>query len=160
MSKKHWLFAMASTAVVLILCGMQMAPNLFMVHAANISNTGSLSGAVEAPKPFKAAQVYIRNVDKNILYMVYASGGRYHAVNLFPGNYEVSVSKRGFSSDATNQDDLKRIYSKIEMLEKSRFTVEHYVRNAPAFSLVAWIAVLAFTANGIARAVPNWIEIA
>ncbi len=62
--------------------------------------------------------------------------------------------------DATNQDDLKRIYSKIEMLEKSRFTVEHYVRNAPAFSLFAWIAVLAFTGYGIARAVPNWIEIA
>ena len=101
MSKKHWLFVMASAAVVLILCGIQMAPNLFMVHAANIPNTGSLSGAVEAPKPFKAAQVYIRNVDKNILYMVYTSGGRYHAVNLFPGNYEVSVAKRGFSSDAT-----------------------------------------------------------
>ena len=31
--------------------------------------------------------------------MVYTAGGRYQAVNLFPGNYEVSVSKKGFASD-------------------------------------------------------------
>ena len=68
-------------------------------EAAPIAGTGSLSGTVKAPKPFKAAQVHAMNVDKNILYMVYTSGGRYQAVNMMPGNYEVRVQKRGFASD-------------------------------------------------------------
>src|SRR5213593_3141526 len=51
----------------------------------------SLSGTVTAAKPFKAAQVYIRNVDKRMLYMVYTNAGAFRAVALFPGNYEVNV---------------------------------------------------------------------
>ena len=43
--------------------------------AAEIPGTGSISGTVEARKPFKAAQVYIRNVEKRILYMVYSNRG-------------------------------------------------------------------------------------
>jgi streptogramin lyase len=54
---------------------------------------------VDSAAPFKAAQVYIRNVDKRILYMVYTSAGQFRAVSLFPGNYEVSVSTKGLESD-------------------------------------------------------------
>src|ERR1700730_16874487 len=61
-----------------------------------ISGMGSLSGTVKAPKEFKAAKVYARNVDKNVIYMVYTEGGIYQMVDLFPGNYEVSVMKSGF----------------------------------------------------------------
>jgi streptogramin lyase len=68
------------------------------VNAAGIEGTGSISGTVEASKPFKAAQVYIRNVEKRILYMVYTSGGRFRAVNLFPGNYEINVEVKGMES--------------------------------------------------------------
>ena len=67
--------------------------------ASPIAGTGSLSGMVVAPKAFQAAQVYARNTDKNILYMVYTSGGRYQALNLMPGDYEVTVRKNGFSTD-------------------------------------------------------------
>ena len=59
----------------------------------------TLSGTVDSTAPFKAAQVYIRNVDKRILYMVYTSAGQFRAVSLFPGNYEVSVSTKGLESD-------------------------------------------------------------
>jgi hypothetical protein len=38
------------------------------VQAAALPGMASLSGTVESPKPFKAAQVYIRSVDKRILY--------------------------------------------------------------------------------------------
>src|SRR6202140_400668 len=62
-----------------------------------IAGMGSLSGTVKAPKEFKAAKVYAKNVDKNVVYMVYTDGGRYQAVNLFPGSYEVSVTKNGFT---------------------------------------------------------------
>ena len=62
-----------------------------------IAGTGTLSGTVKAPAEFKAAKVYAKNVDKNVVYMVFTEGGKYQAVDLFPGNYEVSVTKNGFS---------------------------------------------------------------
>src|ERR1700686_3122280 len=64
---------------------------------STLAGLGSISGTVKAPKEFKAAKVYAKNVDKNVVYMVFTEGGRYHAVDLFPGNYEVSVTKNGFS---------------------------------------------------------------
>ena len=64
-----------------------------------VKGTGAISGKVDAAKEFKGAQVYIRNMDKNIVYMVYTSAGRYKAIDLLPGNYEVSVKKSGFASD-------------------------------------------------------------
>jgi streptogramin lyase len=60
---------------------------------------GSVSGTVTASKPFKAAQVYLRNVDKRIQYMVYTNAGAFRAVALFPGNYELTVRARGLESE-------------------------------------------------------------
>src|ERR1700683_12949 len=65
--------------------------------SSTLAGLGSISGTVKAPKEFKAAKVYVKNVDKNVVYMVFTEGGRYQAVDLFPGNYEVSVTKNGFS---------------------------------------------------------------
>src|SRR5258705_4129033 len=67
--------------------------------ATPIAGTAAVSGAVEAPRAFTAAQVHLLNVDKNVLFMVYTSGGRYRAVNLFPGRYEVTVRKPGFAAE-------------------------------------------------------------
>src|SRR5207244_4753212 len=63
------------------------------------AGTASLSGAVDSSMPVKAAQVFIRNTDKRILYMVYTNAGQFRAVSLFPGNYEVKVSTKGLESD-------------------------------------------------------------
>src|SRR6266849_9847754 len=59
----------------------------------------SMSGRVTSSKPFKAAQVYIRNVDMRIMYMVFTNAGQFRAVSLFPGNYEISATAKGFKSD-------------------------------------------------------------
>jgi virginiamycin B lyase len=67
--------------------------------AKPISGTGTIFGKVDAPQELKAAQVYIRNVDKNIVYMVYTTAGRYEAIDLLPGAYAVTIKKNGFSSD-------------------------------------------------------------
>jgi virginiamycin B lyase len=64
-----------------------------------LPGTATLSGTVQAPTPFKAAQVHLMNVDKNVLFMVYTSGGRYRAVNLFPGTYEVTVRGKGLAAE-------------------------------------------------------------
>ena len=54
--------------------------------AIALPETATVIGTVQAAKPFKAAKVYLMNVDKPVLFMVYTSAGRYRAVNLFPGN--------------------------------------------------------------------------
>ncbi len=64
-----------------------------------MATLAKMTGSVTAGKPFKAAQVYIRNTDKRILYMVYTNAGQFRALGLFPGNYEVSVTARGLKSD-------------------------------------------------------------
>jgi virginiamycin B lyase len=67
--------------------------------AAPIAGTAALAGAIQAPKPFRAAQVHLMNVDKNVLFMVWTTNGRYQAGNLFPGRYEVSVKKAGLAAE-------------------------------------------------------------
>lgn len=66
---------------------------------AAVPGTGTLSGTVESAAPFKAAQVFIRNVDRRILYTVFTNAGQFRAVALFPGNYEVSATTKGLESD-------------------------------------------------------------
>ena len=64
-----------------------------------VPGTGMLSGQVTAPTAFQAARVYANNVDLDIIYMVYTGQGRYDAVAMLPGIYEVWVEKPGFESD-------------------------------------------------------------
>ena len=91
-----------ATASVLVGPGRWTTATMLKVEAA--AGMASISGTVEAPKPFKAAQVYIRNTDKRILYMVYTQAGHFRAVQLFPGHYEVTVVEKGFTSDKQSLD--------------------------------------------------------
>jgi streptogramin lyase/mono/diheme cytochrome c family protein len=68
-------------------------------RAATPSGLARVSGMVDSPTPFKAAQVRIRNVDKQVMYMVFTNAGQFRAMSLFPGNYEVSVEAKGLRSD-------------------------------------------------------------
>ncbi len=73
-------------------------------RATGLTGMATMTGSVTAGRPFKAAQVYIRNTDKRILYMVYTNAGQFRALGLFPGNYEVSVTARGLKSDIQRLD--------------------------------------------------------
>src|SRR5215467_5924577 len=64
-----------------------------------IAGTGAVAGTVTAEKPFTAAQVYLRNAEKGVTFMVYTNRGKYQAINLYPGEYELTVGRRGFTSD-------------------------------------------------------------
>ena len=68
-------------------------------RASTIAGTASLAGTVTAAKPFKAAQVFIRNVDKSIGYMVFTNAGQFRSTALLPGNYEVTVKTKDLVSD-------------------------------------------------------------
>src|SRR5213083_2193156 len=78
--------------------GLASAP-VTTVQAPAVRGMASMSGTVTSAKPFKAAQVYIRNVDMRIMYMVFTNAGQFRAVSLVPGNYEISVTAKGFKSD-------------------------------------------------------------
>jgi virginiamycin B lyase len=105
MNRKLWLLTtLGLVGMAVILAGVQPGANGQMkadksaVAGANmIAGTGSISGTVKAPKEFKAAKVYAKNVDKKVVYMVFTEDGTYKTIDLFPGNYEVSVVKNGFS---------------------------------------------------------------
>jgi streptogramin lyase len=84
--------------IAILACGWAAAP-VTTAQAASLPGTASLAGTVDATRPFTAAQVYLRNLDKRILYMVYTNAGRFRAVALFPGNYEISASAKGLASD-------------------------------------------------------------
>jgi len=91
---------MASLGAVCVFLGLTVLAGARPIPPqSGIAGTASLSGAVDSSTPFKAAQVFIRNTDKRILYMVYTNAGQFRAVTLFPGNYEVKVSTKGQESD-------------------------------------------------------------
>src|SRR5437016_4208039 len=92
---------MASLGAVCIFLGLSVLAGARPLPAQSgaTAGTASLSGTVDSATPFKAAQVFIRNTDKRILYMVYTNAGQFRAVSLFPGNYEVKVGTKGLESD-------------------------------------------------------------
>jgi len=75
-----------------------VATLISMPLSAQITGTGSLRGTVTAPTPYTAAKVIIRNAEKGVVYAVFTEKGRYEAVNLFPGRYDVHVDKRGLDN--------------------------------------------------------------
>ena len=88
---RHGAGLLAAAMMVAVLAGAGLQ--------AAVPGTGTVSGTVTASQPFQAAQVYLRNVDKRVVYMVYTQDGRFRAVALFPGTYEISASTRHLESD-------------------------------------------------------------
>src|SRR5215813_7401669 len=86
-------------ALLALGCVLAASPNA-AAEGPTIPGTGAVSGTVTAGKPFTAAQVYLRNAEKGVTFMVYTAGGKYQAINLYPGDYDVTVGRRGFAADA------------------------------------------------------------
>ena len=84
-------------ALVLIVA--LVAGSFAAAQTATVPGAASLSGTVESSAPYNAAQVFIRNTDKRMLYMVYTNAKRFRAVALFPGNYEISAATKDLKSD-------------------------------------------------------------
>lgn len=67
--------------------------------AALLDGLGALSGKVSATKDPGTAKVYARNEQRQVAFSVWVADGGYRAVNLFPGVYQVTVSKPGLSME-------------------------------------------------------------
>jgi len=98
-------FATCAIAVVGVLAGYVMfatgggAVAAQNAPAATLQGMATVSGTVDSAKPFKNAQVYFRNADKRMQYMVYTTAGAFRAVAMFPGEYEVNTQATGLASD-------------------------------------------------------------
>src|SRR5258706_8860553 len=104
MSRRRSLLLVAVIGSLLVgYAAVRMGPPLAgvptVVQAAPLPGFGSLTGTVQSATSFKAAQVFIRNVDKRVLFMVYTSAGQFRATPLFPGNYEISATAGTLRSD-------------------------------------------------------------
>src|SRR5436190_24396214 len=107
-----------ATASLACLYGLITLAPARAADADGLPGAATVTGVVRAPKAFKAAQVHLMNVDKNVLFMVYTSGGRYRAANLFPGKYEVTVRASGLAGDA----------QKVELAAGARQTLDVSLR--------------------------------
>ena len=79
--------------------GLGLANGPGLAASSTIPGTGAVTGTVTAAQPFSAAHVYLYNAEKRVTYMVYSAGGRYQAINLYPGQYEVRAARRGLVAD-------------------------------------------------------------
>ena len=95
--------------------------------AETLAGTATLSGSVAAEKPFTAAQVYARNIDKSMLYMVYTHRGQYSAINLMPGGYEVWVEK----------GELKSEHQMLRIQAGQELTLDLLLQPGPDFALTS-----------------------
>lgn len=92
------LFALASGA---FLPAQQALAQSAQGDKSELAGLASVSGTVTSYAPFKAAKVYFRNVEKRMQYMVYTAGGKYQAMHLLPGTYEMRVAAQGLDSAVT-----------------------------------------------------------
>src|SRR5262245_5936074 len=100
--RRSWLFVLGLLGSLIVgyaVVGPWPGSAPAVAQAAPLPGFGNLSGTVQSATPFKAAQVFIRNADKRMLYMVYTNAGQFRATPLFPGNYEISASANALRSD-------------------------------------------------------------
>src|ERR1700704_2822345 len=94
------IFRRVFTAFLAMICSALPAAQEATAQSAQgskseLSGLASVSGTVASACPFQAAKVYFRNVEKRMQYMVYTAGGKYQALYLLPGKYEMRVEARG-----------------------------------------------------------------
>ena len=92
----RWHFTILTSALVSLFC---LASGQSFAAESTIAGTGAVIGTVTAGKPFQAAQVYLKHSEKPVTFMVYTRGGKYQAINVLPGDYQVTVARRGFASE-------------------------------------------------------------
>ena len=92
------LFAMVGGALLPV---QQAAAQSAQGDKSELAGLASVAGSVTSYMPVTAAKVYFRNVEKRMQYMVYTAGGKYQAMHLLPGTYEMRVEARGLDSAVT-----------------------------------------------------------
>jgi streptogramin lyase len=80
-----------------LLCRGMLGPLMLLAFAAcapkitGLEGYGQLTGNVTGSEPGVLPVVYAYNMDKDVAYTVFVVDGKYRAVNLIPGHYDVTI---------------------------------------------------------------------
>ncbi len=159
------LYLYSCTAAVLLIMGI-----CFSVPADAQVAGGTLSGTITDPsdKFVPQAQISIRNVATGITTTVMTnSDGFYIAANLLPGEYEVTVSAKGFATEARKGISLtvgaQQVFNLGLHVGSAAKTVVEVTTEAPAVQLASSDISAVVTANTV-RELPlngrSWTDLA
>jgi streptogramin lyase len=106
------------------------------VNADQLAGYGQLSGKVTGSEPGVLPVVYAYNTDKDVAYTVYVVDGKYHAVNLIPGPYDVTIRAavdqlEGFTPETVKRDVAADAHVKADFALKNVGPVPNYVNGLP-----------------------------
>mgnify|MGYP002629161969 FL=1 len=110
-------------SLVMLVAGFSSSP-LFAkeVRLGKVPGTALMSGSVSALNDFTAAKVYAKNLDKNMLYMVYTNKGQYRMPNLMAGAYEIW----------SEHDVLRSEHSWVRVEARSSLVADFTLKSGPA----------------------------
>ncbi len=124
MTSRFWASTTTYLLGLLAACAF-MGAAISVTAADTIEGTATLSGKVKAEESFKAARVYARNLDKSVLYMVYTNRGKYEAINLMPGGYEVWSEKGELASE----------HQQLRIQAGNKISIDFSLSEAPPYPL-------------------------
>jgi hypothetical protein len=107
------------------------------VLAGQLAGYGQLSGAVSGSKPGVLPTVYAYNTDKDVGYMVFVVNGKYRALNLIPGPYDVTIrpavdQMEGFTEETKQLNVAADANLTLDFAIKDAGPVPNYVGGFPA----------------------------
>ena len=108
----------------------------FPVHADQFPGHAQLSGTVTGSQPGVLPTVYAYNTDRDVGYMVFVVDGKYRAVNLMPGAYDVTVRPavdqlEGFTPETVRLDVAADAHVKVDFVLKNVGPVPNYIGGYP-----------------------------
>jgi len=106
------------------------------VNADQFPGHGQLTGTVTGSEPGVLPVVYAYNTDRDVGYMVYVVDGKYRAVNLMPGPYDVTIRPavdqlEGFTAETVQLDVAADEHVTADFALKNVGPVPNYVGGYP-----------------------------
>jgi streptogramin lyase len=106
------------------------------VNADQFPDHGQLSGTVTGSQPGVLPVVYAYNTDRDVGYMVFVVDGKYRAVNLMPGPYDVTIRPaidqlEGFTPETVQLDVAADEHVTADFALKNVGPVPNYVGGYP-----------------------------
>lgn len=121
---------------VILISTLSLLGLVLPANADQITGYGQLSGNVTGSEPGVLPVVYAYNTDKDVAYTVYVVNGKYRAVNLIPGPYDVTIRAavdqlEGFTPETVKRDVAADAHVTADFALKNVGPVPNYVNGLP-----------------------------
>jgi streptogramin lyase len=121
----------SSLAAAIILLGL-----VIPTFAGQLAGYGHLSGNVSGSKPGVLPTVVARHIEKEVSFVVFVVNGEYTAVNLIPGNYDVTIRPavdqlEGFTPETVRVEIAADTHTNIDFALRDVRLVPNYSGGMP-----------------------------